>query len=155
MTTKAKDGHDEPVEAHVFYDKYGKEPARTCLDIFETGRKVAAQHGFVIADTKFELSTGHIIADEVLTPDSSRFIRVNDLLWAQRTGVKPPSYDKQGIRDWAEEEFGLGPKIELTPELVARVQKTPVPAEVTEDMGERYLKLLHTLTGAMPKDLIE
>jgi phosphoribosylaminoimidazole-succinocarboxamide synthase len=69
------------------------------LELYRRGAELAAERGIIIADTKFELGIVDgelIVADEVLTPDSSRFWPADE--W--KPGVTPPSFDKQPVRDY-------------------------------------------------------
>lgn len=104
--TKAESGHDENISFERMAKEVGKERAtelRTnTLDIYRRAREYADARGIILADTKFEWGTladgSVILIDEVLTPDSSRY-------WPKdtyRTGISPPSFDKQFLRDWLE-----------------------------------------------------
>jgi phosphoribosylaminoimidazole-succinocarboxamide synthase len=102
-STKAEQGlHDENISYDETVDILGKELAGhvrdVCLELYGRGAEWAAARGIVIADTKFELGLidGElVVADEVLTPDSSRFWPAEG--WAP--GSTPPSFDKQPVRD--------------------------------------------------------
>src|ERR1700733_13357876 len=76
--------------------------------LYERGRALAADRGLIIADTKFEFgldSGGRVtLADEVLTPDSSRFWPVEQ----GAVGAAPPSFDKQPLRDYLQQERAAG-----------------------------------------------
>jgi phosphoribosylaminoimidazole-succinocarboxamide synthase len=104
--TKAESGHDENISFEQMAKEVGQERAtelRTkTLDIYRRAREYADARGIILADTKFEwgtLADGTVILiDEVLTPDSSRY-------WPKDTyctGMSPPSFDKQFLRDWLE-----------------------------------------------------
>ncbi len=103
-STKAPQGeHDENISYERTAELIGAERAarirELSLKIYEFGASWAAQRGIIIADTKFEFGVldGEIILiDEVLTPDSSRFWPASEY----RTGISPPSFDKQYVRDW-------------------------------------------------------
>lgn len=110
-TTKAPLGeHDAPMTFREVEEELGEElaahVAQLTVDILARGNEIAAQRGILVADTKVEfgLEPGAepgapprvMLADEVLTPDSSRFWRVEE--W--RPGHTPTSYDKQYVRDW-------------------------------------------------------
>ena len=103
--TKAATGHDENIPWETAVQLCGEEVARQARDltlrIYEAGRAHAAEHGIILADTKFEfgLLDGRVILiDEVLTPDSSRYWPAADY----RVGISPPSFDKQFVRDYLE-----------------------------------------------------
>lgn len=104
--TKAETGHDENISFEQMVKEVGSETANILrdrsIDIYSRAAAYAHEKGIILADTKFEwgkLKSGEIILiDEALTPDSSRF-------WDEKsyaTGISPPSFDKQYIRDWLE-----------------------------------------------------
>jgi len=104
-TTKATTGHDENISFKQAVDLIGKEMAERArevsLALYARGAAWAAARGIIIADTKFELGTVDgelVLADEVLTPDSSRFWPADAVV----AGQTPPSFDKQPVRDWLE-----------------------------------------------------
>jgi len=104
-STKAELGeHDMPVTPAELVSALGQEQAQKLADVSTRCYSIAADYattcGVIIADTKFEFGTDAagrlVLADEVLTPDSSRF-------WPQASyavGSNPPSLDKQFVRDW-------------------------------------------------------
>ena len=103
--TKATTGHDENISFKQATDLIGKEMAERARDVsralYARGAAWAAARGIVIADTKFELGLVDgelVLADEVLTPDSSRFWPAGAVV----PGQTPPSFDKQPVRDWLE-----------------------------------------------------
>ena len=103
--TKAEQGeHDENVSFDVVVDKLGRERAEELRDatlrIYAKAAALAEEKGIILADTKFEFGVDKhgtlVLADEVLTPDSSRY-------WPADTyeeGKVQPSFDKQYVRDW-------------------------------------------------------
>jgi phosphoribosylaminoimidazole-succinocarboxamide synthase len=105
-STKAASGvHDENLSFAQAVDLVGRELATAARDlslaVFRHAAALAAERGIVIADTKFELGLLEdrlVLADEVLTPDSSRFWPAD----AVRPGTTPPSFDKQPVRDQLE-----------------------------------------------------
>ena len=140
-TTKAAIGdHDEAINYEQTEKLVGVEMARqlkfTTIDLYSRAAAYAREHGIIIADTKFEFgrdSDGSLIlADEVLTPDSSRF-------WPEasyKVGSNPPSLDKQYVRDWLESiNFNHQPP---GPEL---------PDEVIAKTREIYVKAYEELSG--------
>ena len=125
--TKAAAGeHDENVSFEVIAGVIGAaraaEVRAAALRLYEFARDHAAARGIIIADTKFEFGiddAGKLtLIDEVLTPDSSRFWPAN----TYRTGISPPSFDKQFVRDYLEtldwNKKAPGPK--LPPEIIAK-----------------------------------
>jgi phosphoribosylaminoimidazole-succinocarboxamide synthase len=139
-STKAAMGdHDENISFERSVDILGKEVAERARDIslelYRRGAEWASARGVVIADTKFELGfvDGELVlADEVLTPDSSRFWPATDVV----LGQTPPSYDKQPLRDYLE---SLGWDKAPPP--------PPLPAEVVESTRERYVDAYQRVTG--------
>jgi phosphoribosylaminoimidazole-succinocarboxamide synthase len=125
--TKAAAGeHDENVSFEVIAGVVGAaraaEVRTVALRLYEFARDHAAARGIIIADTKFEFgidAAGKLtLIDEVLTPDSSRFWPAD----TYRTGISPPSFDKQFVRDYLEtldwNKKAPGPK--LPPEIIAK-----------------------------------
>ena len=146
-TTKAPVGeHDLPmtpaeVEAEVGAD-VAAEVSRLTRAILARGNEIASERGILIADTKVEFgvspdgSGSLVLADEVLTPDSSRFWPAD--LW--EPGHPQPSYDKQFVRDWlTSAESGWDRKGgEAPPEL---------PARIVEQTRAKYVEAYERLTG--------
>ena len=141
-TTKAEIGdHDEAINFEQTKDLVGAETAAALRDatigLYSKAADYARERGIIIADTKFEFGRDDdgslILADEVLTPDSSRF-------WPQssyKVGANPPSLDKQYVRDWLD-SIGFN-----------RQPPGPVlPNEVVARTREIYLKAFKDLTGA-------
>jgi len=102
---KHDDGHDQNVTVEQLGENIGDKLAdqlqTSSLAIFRTASGIAAEAGFVLADTKLEF--GYIdgkltLIDELLTPDSSRYWDASSLV----AGEEPPSFDKQIVRDWLE-----------------------------------------------------
>jgi phosphoribosylaminoimidazole-succinocarboxamide synthase len=133
--TKAESGHDENVSFDAMADAVGAEVAGTLqsmsLEVYEKAAVHASQCGLILADTKFEWGfderTGELLlADEVLTPDSSRYWAWNDY----HPGGSQPSFDKQVVRDWLETTGWdkASPPPELPWEVVARTRAKYVEA---------------------------
>ena len=140
-TTKAAVGdHDEAIDYAQTEALVGAATAKALKDatisLYSKAAEYARSHGIIIADTKFEFGMDDdgslILADEVLTPDSSRF-------WPEDSyavGSNPPSLDKQYVRDWLDSiQFNRQPP---GPEL---------PDEVIAKTREIYLKAYEDLTG--------
>ncbi|MEX0868905.1 MAG: phosphoribosylaminoimidazolesuccinocarboxamide synthase, partial [Nitriliruptoraceae bacterium] len=104
-STKADEGeHDENVSFETMANAVGSDLAERLRDVsialYQAGSEHAAERGIILADTKFEfgLLDGEVVlADEVLTPDSSRYWPAD----AWSPGATPPSFDKQYVRDYA------------------------------------------------------
>jgi phosphoribosylaminoimidazole-succinocarboxamide synthase len=140
-TTKAAAGHDEPMTRADVAELTGAAVAadleRVTLEVYRRGAELAASRGILIADTKLEfglLPDGTLmLADEVLTPDSSRFWLASE--W--QPGRPQRSLDKQFLRDWSS---GL--------DWDRRPPGPAVPPDVVAATRERYLELYSRLTGA-------
>ena len=103
-TTKAEDGHDQALDAAMIREKYPYE-SQQCIDIFEIMSSFAEDQGIIIADSKFEF--GAVLADEIGTPDSSRFWDQSAWLETRKkeSGRKaPPPFDKQLVRAYGIEQ---------------------------------------------------
>ena len=141
-TTKAEVGHDEFMTMAEVGDLVGQETAddleRLTLAIYTRGAEIAKERGVIIADTKFEFGRDAagtlILADEVLTPDSSRFWKVAEY----QPGRPQWSYDKQYLRDWSS---SLGDWDRTYP-------GPPIPADVVAETRARYVEIFEQLTGA-------
>ena len=138
-STKAEVGdHDENISFNRFVEILGERDAMEirdyALNIYTKASEYAASRGIIIADTKFEFGRidGKIVlADEVLTPDSSRFWP-GDLY---EEGKNQPSFDKQFVRDWLSANWDK--------------QGNPphLPQEVIEKTTEKYIQAYEIITG--------
>lgn len=142
--TKAAVGdHDENVPYEEVARQVGAETAallrRTTLDVYGRARDIARNRGITLADTKFEFGFDDerlMIADEVLTPDSSRFWQT--ATW--KPGRPQPSYDKQYVRDWlTSPASGWDRKSEQPP--------PPLPQGIVDATRAKYLEAYELLTG--------
>jgi phosphoribosylaminoimidazole-succinocarboxamide synthase len=138
-STKATSGHDENISFDQMCETVGAETASHLRDlalrIYKKAADYARRHGIILADTKFEFGRteqGIMLADEVLTPDSSRF-------WPAAKyapGRSQDSYDKQYVRDYLEQ---------------IRWNKQPpapsLPSDVALRTSEKYLEAYQQLTG--------
>jgi phosphoribosylaminoimidazole-succinocarboxamide synthase len=137
--TKAVTGHDENISFDRMCEIVGAETASHLRDlslrIYSKAADYARRHGIILADTKFEFGRterGITLADEVLTPDSSRFWPADKYA----PGRSQDSYDKQYVRDYLEQ---------------IRWNKQPpapaLPPEVARHTSEKYLEAYSQLTG--------
>jgi phosphoribosylaminoimidazole-succinocarboxamide synthase len=140
-STKTDVGHDEyigmeDVRARIGAELTGKI-ADICMRLYRECGEYALSRGIIIADTKFEFGLGKngelVLADEIFTPDSSRFWRADEY----RTGVSPSSYDKQVLRDWLQNNKKDG-----------EYQFGNVPREVLEKTALIYEECFRRLAGA-------
>ena len=139
-STKAEvGGHDENISFEKCAQLIGPDDAeelrRLSLAVYKRAAEHAASRGIIIADTKFEFGRAGgsiILADEVLTPDSSRF-------WAAdgyREGADQPSFDKQYVRDWLNANWdrtGTPPRL---------------PQDVIEATSDKYIQAYERITGS-------
>ncbi|MFR9916454.1 phosphoribosylaminoimidazolesuccinocarboxamide synthase [Corynebacterium striatum] len=143
--TKAEQGeHDENVSFDAVVAKLGKERAEELRDatlrIYSEAARIAEEKGIILADTKFEFGLDEngtlILADEVLTPDSSRY-------WPADTyeeGKVQPSFDKQYVRNWlTSPESGWDQAADTTP--------PHLPDDVVEATRARYVEAYERLSG--------
>jgi phosphoribosylaminoimidazole-succinocarboxamide synthase len=140
-STKAEEGHDEPISFEQVVEALGdRELAERVRDVsiavYNTVADHARERGVILADTKFEFgldgSGALVLADEVCTPDSSRFWPADDYA----PGRGQASFDKQYVRDWAS---GTGwDKAPPAPE---------IPADVVEQTRARYVRAYELLAG--------
>jgi phosphoribosylaminoimidazole-succinocarboxamide synthase len=138
--TKSQDGaHDENISFAATEALLGASDAaelrRLTLAIYEKATEHAESRGLILADTKFEFgrtAEGIMLADEVLTPDSSRFWEAA----AWKPGGAQPSFDKQFVRDYLE-------AIHWNKQAPA----PSLPQDVVEHTQEKYLEAFHRLTG--------
>ena len=139
-STKAEIGdHDENISFEQAVEILGPDLAEQArdvsLELYRRGAEWALERGIIIADTKFEfgLVDGElVVADEVLTPDSSRFWPVDQ--WVP--GTTPPSFDKQPVRDFLE-----------TLDWDKQPPPPPLPAEVVLATRDRYVEAYERITG--------
>lgn len=136
--------HDENVDFATIVELHGEELATRLRDatiaIYSQAAELAAARGIILADTKFEFGLradgALVLADEVLTPDSSRF-------WDAETwqpGHSLPSFDKQYVRDWLSKESGWDKASDTPP--------PALPAAVVAATRERYFEAYRRLVGS-------
>jgi phosphoribosylaminoimidazole-succinocarboxamide synthase len=138
-STKATTGHDENISFDQVCDLVGVETASTLRDltlrVYKKAAAYARGRGIIIADTKFEFgrtAKGITLADEVLTPDSSRFWPADKYA----PGRSQESYDKQYVRDYLEQiHWNKQPPAPA------------LPADVARHTSEKYLEAYFQLTG--------
>lgn len=139
-STKAKEGHDINVTLDYMKKNLGEELGtkieKAALAIYKKCYDYANERGIIIADTKFEFGLDEngelILADEVLTPDSSRFWNKD----AYKVGTSPASYDKQFVRDWLKANNLAGdPNIK------------EIPAEIVKKTADLYAECQKRICG--------
>jgi phosphoribosylaminoimidazole-succinocarboxamide synthase len=144
-STKAQEGHDENITRDQAAEVVGAvrlaEVERVAIELYGFVSQHAAERGIIIADTKFELGLDDegalVLADEVFTPDSSRFWPADEY----EPGRGQPSFDKQFVRDYAEslswDKTYPGPEL---------------PDEVVVGTRARYIEAFERLTGIRFED---
>lgn len=150
--TKAEFGdHDENVSFEAVVEKLGETRATELRDatlaIYSTAAAMAEERGLILADTKFEFGVDEngtlVLADEVLTPDSSRY-------WPADTyeeGKVQPSFDKQYVRNWLTGSKADWNQKDGTP-------PPPLPGSVIEATRERYIEAYERISGRKFSDWI-
>lgn len=137
--TKASNGHDiniPPDEAgKIIGQEWAKAASGKAIAIYERARDIAGSKGIILCDTKFEFGLFEgalMLADEVLTPDSSRYWPADEY----QPGRGQPSYDKQYVRDWLE-----------TTGWDKNSPPPALPADVITKTREKYVEAYRRLTG--------
>lgn len=151
-TTKAEQGeHDAPITAEEIVEQglltqaQWDELAEKSLAIFARGQELAAKNGLILVDTKYEFGldeTGQIVlADEVHTPDSSRYWIADSYKARFEAGENPESLDKEFLRLWIADR--CDPYKDDIPE---------IPADTLVEFSAKYVALFERVTG-LPFDL--
>jgi phosphoribosylaminoimidazole-succinocarboxamide synthase len=146
-TSKAGDGgHDEPLTQDeilgrglVTADQW-ETLKRYALALFARGQKIAAERGLILADTKYEFGTdaeGRIVlADEIHTPDSSRYWMASSYPERFASGERPESFDKDVVRSWVATR--CDPYRDAVP---------PIPPDIVLHTAEVYIRAYEAITG--------
>ena len=146
-TTKGAAGdHDRPVTAEEIVAEglmsraLWDEAAAKSLAVFARGRALAAERGLILVDTKFEFGLDEagrlVLADEILTPDSSRYWQAESYPERHDKGEEPESLDKEFLRLWIRAH--CDPYRDPIPE---------IPGETLMEFSGRYVRLYETVTG--------
>lgn len=150
--TKAEFGdHDENVTFEAMVDSLGEHRAEevreTALTVYRRASELCEGHGVILADTKFEFGVAPdgslLLADEVLTPDSSRYWSLD----AWDPGKVQASFDKQYVRNWL-----TGPKSGW--KRSSGEQPPALPASVVEATRERYVEAYERVSGQRFRDWV-
>ncbi len=146
-TSKAFDGgHDEPLTAQdivsqgLLTQAQWDDVSHKALALFARGQQMAAERGLILVDTKYEFGTdadGNILlADEIHTPDSSRYWLASGYDEAFENGTRPPSFDKDVIRAWVAAR--CDPYSDPIPE---------IPADMIQHTAQVYIDAFEAITG--------
>jgi len=139
-TTKAEKGHDENMTfqdmVNIAGEKHAQKIKETSISLFNQVSRYAYDKGIIIADTKFEFGvdeSGNIVLiDEIFTPDSSRFWKVEDY----SPGHEPPAFDKQFVRNYL-----------LNSDWDRNSTPPVLPTDIINKTREKYLEIYKILTG--------
>ena len=146
-TTKARDGeHDEPITPKEIVDRgvltaqTWQEVSQKALALFARGREIAAERGLILVDTKYEFGRDRdgqiLLADEIHTPDSSRYWFAETYRERFREGATPDSFDKDFLRRWVAAR--CDPYRDPIP---------PIPPSVIAEAARIYVSVYETITG--------
>ena len=146
-TTKARDGeHDEPVTEAEIIERGAltaaqwEEVSRKALALFARGRDIAAGRGLILVDTKYEFGLAPdgriLLADEIHTPDSSRYWFAETYPSRLAAGEPPDSFDKDFLRRWVAAR--CDPYRDPIP---------PIPREIIAEAARIYVSVFETITG--------
>lgn len=146
-TTKAFDGgHDAPLTGEeilaqgLLTEAQWESVSAIALALFARGQQMAAERGLILADTKYEFGTDAdgaiVLADEIHTPDSSRFWLADGYETALEAGTRPPSFDKDVIRAWVDAR--CDPYRDDIPE---------IPKELIDRTADVYVEAFEKITG--------
>lgn len=146
-STKPETGHDVNIsreeiiaQALVSEEKWDRIE-RYALAIFKRGQEIAAEKGFILVDTKYEFGEDEqgniVLADEVHTPDSSRYWVASTYQERFDKGEEPQNFDKEFLRLWFKDHCDPYNDPELP----------PAPDELVEELSYRYIDIYEKLTG--------
>lgn len=139
-------GHDEPLTPTEIVDKklltaeQWETLSRYALALFARGQKLAAERGLILVDTKYEFGTDEngtiILADEIHTPDSSRYWIADSYEASFEKGERPQSFDKDFVRAWVAER--CDPYVDQIPE---------IPQTLVDETSKVYIRAYEAITG--------
>jgi phosphoribosylaminoimidazole-succinocarboxamide synthase len=146
-TTKAFDGaHDEElteakiVESGLLTAPQWRDVSGRALALFARGREIADRHGLILVDTKYEFGFdgdgGIVLADEIHTPDSSRYWFRDSYAGRFAAGEPPESFDKDFVRSWVVAR--CDPYKDAIPE---------IPRDIVLEAARLYISVFETITG--------
>ena len=145
-TTK-DDEHDESISAEeivsrgIIEKRVWEQLEETAFELFERGQKIAAEHGLILVDTKYELGRDDkgeiVLIDEIHTPDSSRWWLVEGYQKRFDEGLEPENIDKELLRLWFKEHCDPYNDKELP----------LAPDDLVVELSSRYIRLYEMITG--------
>ena len=146
-STKAKEGHDmdisreEIIKQGIVNKEEYEQLEKYTLQLFARGTQLAAQHGLILVDTKYEFGQrdGKIfLIDEIHTPDSSRYFYLDGYAERQLKGEKQKQLSKEFVREWLMANGFQGKEGQKVPEMTDAV---------VEGITNRYIELYEKVTG--------
>lgn len=146
-TTKPESGHDEKISKEEIINRKlmtseeWNQIEEYALKIFAKGQQIAKEKGFILVDTKYEFGVDHegkiVLADEVHTPDSSRYWVANTYEQRMADGQEPDNFDKEFFRLWFKENCDPY-QDEILPE---------APDKLRIELASRYIDIYEKITG--------
>lgn len=154
-STKAAAGHDEDISPTEIVaqglatEAEWKQLSELALKLFERGKKIALEHGLILADTKYEFGKWNdeiYLMDEVHTPDSSRYFYADGFDERQAKGEKQKQLSKEFVREWLMENNFMGKEGQTVPAM---------SDDWVQTISQRYIELFEKVTGEkfMPQNL--
>lgn len=146
-TTKADEGHDEDISREeiirqgLISEEDYKQIEEITYKLFQRGSEIAAKHGLILVDTKYEfgkIGDQIYLMDEIHTPDSSRYFIADEYEECFEKGLPVKQLSKEFVREWLMENGFQGQEGQQVPEM------TP---EIVGSISERYIELYEKVTG--------
>ncbi|MCC6290419.1 MAG: phosphoribosylaminoimidazolesuccinocarboxamide synthase [Chitinophagaceae bacterium] len=145
--TKAEQGHDEDISKEkilatgIATEKEWETLSSYTLKLFERGQNIAAKHGLILADTKYEfgkIEDAIYLMDEIHTPDSSRYFYADGFSERQKAGERQKQLSKEFVREWLIENDFMGKEGQTVPAM---------SEEWVNTISKRYIELYEKVTG--------
>jgi len=148
FTPTEKSDTDPWIHHDIVAKQHGSAIERTALQIAMVIRKYLQSVGLDLLDTKFELTSKGDIGDEIVTPDSSRIVDLQERIAMAVKQKLASSLDKQFVRNWgASKDIGIDKLDPTNPEHIAKVQAISVPEEIIKQTAQIYRYLFWRITG--------
>jgi phosphoribosylaminoimidazole-succinocarboxamide synthase len=145
-TTKS-DEHDRPLTSKeiigegLMSEELWKQVTETTLRLFKRGQEIAATHGIILADTKYEFGLDEngklMLIDEIHTPDSSKFWLAESYQERFEQGLEPECFDKEPLRLWLKDHCDPYKDVVIP----------KIPIELVAELSRRYIEIYETITG--------
>ncbi len=146
-STKAAEGHDEDISAEAIIKTGLATPleweilCKYALQLFESGKEIAAKQGLILVDTKYEfgkLGDDIILMDEIHTPDSSRYFYADGFNERQTAGERQKQLSKEFVREWLIENDFMGKEGQTVPHM---------SSDWIQTISNRYIELYEKVIG--------